>query len=438
MSGRSAAAPDLVEVQVPGDKSITHRALILGALGQGTSILEGLLPAADAQRTAAALRQLGIAVPVLPEDGAAIAVAGHGLRGLREPAEPIDCGNSGTTARLLLGALAGSNLTAILTGDESLQSRPMRRVTEPLVQVGASFEELGEPDRLPIRISGGGLQPITYSSPHASAQIKGALLLAGLTGGVPVSVTEPILSRDHTERMLRAMGANLVVHHRPGTAPRVELYPPEFLDPLRLTVPGDFSSAAFFLAFGLLAPRGGVRLTRVGVNPTRTGLLDVLRRMGALIEEYAPCEVCDEPVATLIATPTRLRGTEVGAAEIPALIDEIPILAILAARAEGETTITGAAELRVKESDRIAALAGNLRAIGVDIEELPDGLIIRGSDAPLAGRIRCFNDHRIAMAFGVLRTLPGHEIEIDDPDCARISYPDFWDQLRTAAEALDL
>jgi 3-phosphoshikimate 1-carboxyvinyltransferase len=425
-------------VQVPGDKSITHRALILSALAQGTSILEGLLPADDAQRTAAALRQLGIAVPVLPDDGATIAVAGHGLRGLRETAEPIDCGNSGTTARLLLGALAGSPLTATLTGDDSLRSRPMRRVTEPLARAGATFEELGEPDRLPIRITGGGLQPIDYSSPHASAQIKSALLLAGLTAGTTVHVTEPVLSRDHTERMLRAMGADLVVHHRPGIAPRVELNPPEFLDPLRLTVPGDFSSAAFFIAFGLLAPRGGVRITRVGVNPTRTGLLEVLRRMGALVEEYAPCEVCDEPVATLIATPTRLRGTEVGAAEIPALIDEIPILAILAARAEGETTITGASELRVKESDRIAALAGNLREIGVDVRELPDGLVIHGSDAPLAGRIRCFDDHRIAMAFGVLKALPGHEIEIDDPECARVSYPDFWEQLRNAAEVLDL
>lgn len=438
MSGRSAAAPDLVEVQVPGDKSITHRALILAALAQGTSILEGLLPAADAQRTAAALRQLGIAVPVLPEDGAPIAIAGHGLRGLREPAEPIDCGNSGTTARLLLGALAGSNLTTTLTGDDSLRSRPMRRVTEPLAQAGAAFTELGEPDRLPIRITGGGLQPIDYTSPHASAQIKSSLLLAGLTAGATVHFTEPILSRDHTERMLRAMGVNLVTHHRPGMPSRVELYPPEFLEPLRLAVPGDFSSAAFFLAFGLLTPRGGVRLTRVGVNPTRTGLLEVLRRMGALVEEYAPCEVCDEPVATLIATPTRLRGTEVGAAEIPALIDEIPILAILAARAEGETRITGAAELRVKESDRIAALVGNLRAIGVDVQELPDGMVIHGSEAPLAGRIRCFDDHRIAMAFGVLAALPGHELEIDDPECTRVSYPDFWDRLRTVAEAFDL
>jgi 3-phosphoshikimate 1-carboxyvinyltransferase len=430
--------PDLIDVLVPGDKSITHRALILSALAQGTSILSGMLAADDAQRTAAALRALGIPIPQLPVDGSAVAVAGRGLHGLAEPAGVIDCGNSGTTARLLLGALAGSNLTATLTGDESLRARPMRRVTEPLARAGARFEELEQPDRLPIRIRGGSLTPIEYASPHASAQIKGALLMAGLTAGVEVRISEPILSRDHTERMLRAMGADLVISHRPGELAHVQLHPPEFLDPLRLQVPGDFSSAAFFIAFGLLAPRGGVRIRGVGVNPTRTGMLEVLRRMGALLEEYAPCNVCDEPVADLIATPTRLLGTSIGAAEIPALIDEIPILAILAARAEGETIITGAEELRVKESDRIAAIAGNLRGIGVDVEELPDGLVIHGSDVPLAGSVTCVNDHRIAMAFGVLATLPGNEIVIDDPACAQISYPTFWDQLRDAAEALDL
>lgn len=438
MSGRAAPVPDLVEIQVPGDKSITHRALILSALAQGTSVLSGLLPAEDAQRTAGALRALGVQVPVIPSDGSTIAITGHGLRGLRSSAEEIDCGNSGTTARLLLGLLAGCELTATLTGDESLRARPMRRVTQPLARAGARFEELGAPDRLPIRVTGGGLQEIVYESPHASAQVKSALLLAGLAAGVRVTVTEPILSRDHTERMLRAMGADLVIGHRPGELPTVELNPPEFLDPLRLQVPGDFSSAAFFIAFGLLAPRGGVRISGVGVNPTRTGLLAVLRRMGALLEEYAPCNICDEPVADLIVTPTRLRATEIGAEEVPALIDEIPILAALAARAEGETVITGARELRVKESDRIAALAGNLQAIGVDVEELEDGLVIRGSDAPLAGRIRCYNDHRIAMAFGVLAALPGNEIDVDDPACANVSYPSFWDQLRGAVELLDL
>jgi 3-phosphoshikimate 1-carboxyvinyltransferase len=425
-------------LQVPGDKSITHRALILAALARGTSILTGLLPAEDAQTTARLLRSLGIAIPPIPADGSSITVTGHGLAGLSAPEEVLDCGNSGTTARLLLGVLAGAGVEATLTGDASLRARPMRRVTEPLSAMGARFEELGEPDRLPIRIAGGELDEIDYNSPHSSAQVKSALLLAGLTSGVQVRVREPILSRDHTERMIRAMGVDLVTSHRPGEVASVVLNPPEFLEPLRLTVPGDFSSAAFFLALGLLAPRGQVRIRGVGVNPTRAGLLDILRRMGGLVEEYGPCEICDEPVADLVASPARLIGTEVSAEEIPAMIDEIPVLAILAARAEGETTITGAEELRVKESDRIAALAENLRAIGVEVRELPDGLVVQGTDAPLAGKVKCFDDHRIAMAFGVLAALPGNEIEIDDPGIAGVSYPRFWDELRAAAEVLGL
>jgi 3-phosphoshikimate 1-carboxyvinyltransferase len=360
------------------------------------------------------------------------------LAGLRAPEEVLDCGNSGTTARLLLGVLAGAGVEATLTGDASLRARPMRRVTEPLSAMGARFEELGEPDRLPIRIAGGELDEIDYNSPHSSAQVKSALLLAGLTSGVQVRVREPILSRDHTERMIRAMGVDLVTSHRPGEVASVVLNPPEFLEPLRLTVPGDFSSAAFFLALGLLAPRGQVRIRGVGVNPTRAGLLDILRRMGGLVEEYGPCEICDEPVADLVASPARLIGTEVSAEEIPAMIDEIPVLAILAARAEGETTITGAEELRVKESDRIAALAENLRATGGEVRELPAGLGVQGTDAPLAGKVKCFDDHRIAMAFGVLAALPGNEIEIDDPGIAGVSYPAFWDELRAAAEVLGL
>jgi len=425
-----------VEIRVPGDKSITHRALILSAIASGTSVLTGLLPGEDARSTAAALRSLGVPVPELPADGATIAVAGRGLQGLSAPAGVIDCGNSGTTARLLLGLLAGCPITATLTGDASLRSRPMRRVTEPLAQVGARFEELGEPDRLPIRVMGGPLRPIDYVSPKASAQVKSALLLAGLSGGVPVRVSEPVLSRDHTERMLRAMGANVVVEHEGGRPPVVRLEPPEFLEPLHLTVPGDFSSAAFFIALGILAPSGAVRIPGVGVNPTRTGLLGVLRRMGGEVGLHGECDVCGEPVATVEAVPGHLRATEVGGDEVPSLIDEIPILAVLAARAEGETVITGAAELRVKESDRIAALVANLRAVGVEAHELPDGLVVRGTPAPLTGRVRAYGDHRIAMAFGVLSVLPGNAIEIDDPGVASISHPTFWKDLHAAAAAL--
>ncbi|HEX7119661.1 MAG TPA: 3-phosphoshikimate 1-carboxyvinyltransferase [Longimicrobiales bacterium] len=432
---RDAAGPQ-VEVRVPGDKSITHRALILSAVARGTSLLRGLLPGEDPWSTVRALRALGLAAPDLPADGGTVAVTGRGLRAPSEPGEPIDCGNSGTTARLLLGLLSGYPFSATLTGDASLRSRPMRRVTGPLTTMGARYEELGEPDRLPIRVTGGALRPIDYASPKASAQVKSALLLAGTAAGVPVRVTEPFLSRDHTERMLRAMGAEIVAEHEPGAPPAVRLRPPELLAPLDCTVPGDFSSAAFFIALGVLAPRGAVRIPGVGVNPTRTGLLDALRRMGAEVELLDSCDVCEEPVSDVIASAAELRATRVDAAEVPAMIDEIPVLAILAARAEGETTITGAGELRVKESDRLRALAENLRAVGVEAEELPDGLVVRGTDAPLSGRVRAFDDHRIAMAFGVLGALPGNAIEVDDLDVVRISYPAFWDTLRTAAAAL--
>jgi 3-phosphoshikimate 1-carboxyvinyltransferase len=424
------------DLHVPGDKSISHRALILSALARGTSQLRGLLYAADTQSTASVLRALGVALPPLPKDGSPIMVVSNGPRPLQPPAGPLDCGNSGTTARLMLGVLAGHPFPAVLTGDASLRSRPMRRVTDPLSRMGAHFVELGEPDRLPIQVEGGPLRPIQHRSPHASAQVKSALLLAGLTGGAEVEVIEPVLSRDHTERLLRAMGADLHVETGPEGA-RITFDPPSFLEPLDLAVPGDFSSAAFFVALALLSRAGPLRIRGVGVNPTRTGLLSVLARMGGRVVLEDSCEICGEPAADLVAWPAELRGTEVGAAEIPAMIDEVPVLAILAARAHGETRITGAGELRVKETDRLAALAANLRAIGVDAEELADGLVIRGTDAPLAGRIRAFGDHRIAMAFGVLAALPGNRIEIDDPGVVAISNPAFWEDIRRAAAALE-
>ncbi|HEY8485234.1 MAG TPA: 3-phosphoshikimate 1-carboxyvinyltransferase [Longimicrobiales bacterium] len=421
------------ELRVPGDKSISHRALMLSALARGTSVLRGLLPGDDPQSTARVLRALGCSVPVLPEDGSPIVVNGRGLRGLSAPAEVLDCGNSGTTARLMLGLLAGYSFRSTLTGDESLRSRPMRRVTEPLTRMGARMVELGEPDRLPIQVEGGRLEPLDYASPKASAQVKSALLLAGLTGRARVRVSEPVVSRDHTERMLRAMGAPIRLERREGEPPAVVLEPVEFLEPLDLVVPGDFSSAAFFLALALLSPAGGIRISGVGVNPTRTGLLNVIARMGGEVAQDELREVSGEPVADLVVGPARLRATEVTPDEVPSLIDEVPVVAILAARAEGETRITGASELRVKECDRLAALATNLRAVGVEAEELPDGLVVRGTDAPLSGRVRSFGDHRIAMAFGILAALPGNEIEIDDPDVVRISYPGYWQALEASA-----
>ena len=413
-------------VHVPGDKSITHRALLLGVLATGTNRIRNPLTGADPQATARVLRALGRDIPPLVAGGELV-FAGAAPATLRPPVEVLDCANSGTTARLLLGLLAGLPFSATLTGDASLRGRPMRRVTGPLERMGARFDPPAT-ERLPLTITGGKLRQIAHTSAHASAQIKSALLLAGVTGGVPVEVTEPFLSRDHTERMLAAMGATVHVAHEPGGVAHVALEPPDTLAPLDITVPADFSSAAFFLALGLLGATP-VRVPGVCVNPTRAGLLAVIARMGGRVDVEAQRTEGGEQVADLVAHPSRLVAATVEAAEIPAMIDEVPILALLAARAEGETRITGAAELRVKESDRLAALADNLRAVGAQAEELVDGLVVEGSDAPLAGRVRTHGDHRVAMAFGVLAAATGSDIDVDEPAAVEVSFPGFWEVL---------
>lgn len=421
------------EIRVPGDKSITHRTLMLAAAAEGESRLAGLLSGADCQSTAAVLRALGCEIPAIPEDGGELRIRGAGLQAWRAPQQWLDCGNSGTTARLLLGLLAGRPFATTLTGDDSLRRRPMRRVSEPLRAMGAEFREIETADRLPLETRGGALRPYAHRSAKSSAQVKSAVLLAGISGGVPVEVREPVQSRDHTERLLRSLGVNV----RESSADDgwcVSLEPPVgSLPPLDVQVPGDFSSAAFFVALATLAGAGEISIRSVGVNPTRTGLLSVLTRMGADIRMVDTGAQGGEPMADLVVQPARLKGTSVGAPEIPSLIDEIPMLAVLAARAEGETTITGAAELRVKESDRIRAVVGNLREIGAEAEELPDGLIVRGAEKPLRGRVTSEGDHRIAMAFGVLGALPGNEIEVDDPAVVDVSFPGFWELLRAAA-----
>lgn len=424
-----------VEVTVPGDKSITHRAYLLAALAEGESRLAGLLDAADPRSTRAAVRALGVRVQ---ETGAGEAVVeGVGVRGLRSPAEEVDCGNSGTTARLLLGALAGSDVEAVVTGDASLRGRPMRRVTGPLAACGARYEELGEPDRLPIRVRGGGLRPIEVHNERSSAQVKTALLLAGLTAGVAVTVTERGRPRDHTERMLASMGA--AIRTERGDTPRVgdviRLDPSGRLEPLALTVPGDISAAACFLALAGL--RGAVRVRGVGLNPTRTGALDVLERMGVAVAREVGSEAAGEPVGDVVAGPGTLMGTVVTPGEIPTLVDEVPVLAALAARAEGETRFEGVAELRVKETDRIEALARNLRTLGVAVEDGPDTLTVYGTDRPLRGEVDAFGDHRIAMAFGVLGAAPGCEIEVRGADAVGISYPAFWSELERVDQAME-
>jgi 3-phosphoshikimate 1-carboxyvinyltransferase len=417
---------------------LTQRALILASLAEGESRLSGLLYGGDAASTAAALRCLGPGIGVLTPDGSEVVVEGVGLGGLTPSNQPLDLGNSGTGTRLLLGVLAGSALTATLTGDDSLRSRPMGRVTDPLSRMGARFEYGGTAGRLPVVVHGRRpLESLDWTSPIASAQVKSAILLAGLTGGAAVRVREPAQSRDHTERLLQSVGVKVTSETVNGGSQVVLADPPERIWPFDFAVPGDISSAAFVLALAVLGGAGAeLEVERVGLNPTRTAFLDVLARMGATVKVDRDTRAWGvEPVGTVRAGPADLRGVTIGEAEVPGLIDELPMIAAMGARARGVTSITGAQELRAKESDRIAAMAENLRSLGVRAEERPDGLDVEGSERPLRGHVRTRGDHRIAMAFGVLGAVGGNEIEVDDRGAADVSFPGFWallDRLTTA------
>ncbi len=417
-------------VRVPGDKSVSQRALLLAALAEGESRLRGVLPSADPRSTAGALRAMGAVIPPLPDDGSEIRVVGRGLRGLEAPRSPLDLGNSGTGTRLLLGVLAGQPFESVVDGDASLRSRPMARVTDPLGAMGARFEWLGEVGRLPVRVRGGALKGLEYDLPVASAQVKSALLLAGVVGGVPVGLTEPGASRDHTERMLRGCGVSVLTHVR-GPGRRVELRdPPARLRPLDLDVPGDLSSAAFVVLAGLLGVTPGpVTVEGVGLNPTRDGMLDLFRRMGGRLTVEATGDAGGEPVGRITIEGGTLRPIEVDEADVTAAVDEIPAVAVAAVRAPGVTRIRGAGELRVKETDRIRAVAVNLKALGVDVVETDDGLDVTGTDAPLQGRVDAFDDHRIAMVFGVLGAAPGNRIEVEGRESVEVSFPGFWSLL---------
>ena len=423
---------DGLTIRVPGDKSITQRALILGGMAEGESRIGAAPRAADPVATALALRGLGVRIDGL--DGPAttpLRIGGAGLRGWQQPRSPLDLRNSGTGARLLAGALAAQPLSVVLRGDESLSRRPMERIAAPLRRMGATVEYLERDGVLPLRVTGGDLCATRHDGSVASAQVKSAILLAAVGARVPVEVREPRRSRDHSERMLEAMGVRVREGWRDGAwAVRID-EPPARVTPLRMDVPGDFSSAAFLLAWAALAEARALTIRGVGLNATRTGLLPVLARMGAEVEAVVGGAAGGEPAGDLLvgAPGSGLRGVEVGGGEVTGMIDEIPVLAVLAARADGETRITGAAELRVKESDRLAALAVNLRRIGVEVEELPDGLVIEGTRRSLAGRVECFRDHRIAMAFGVLGAAPDCDILVDDPGVADVSFPGFWSLL---------
>ncbi len=408
-------------LRVPGDKSISHRSLILSALASGSSRVTNILASDDVKSTASVLRVLGADVPPLSAD---FVVRGGGPSVFRAPDRDLDCGNSGTTTRLLAGVVAALPVTARFVGDASLSRRPMRRVARPLEAMGARVE-LPPHGGLPMVVHGGSLHALDWHSEVASAQIKSAVLLAAVVSGVAASVTEPARSRDHTERMLSARGVSVDVA---GHVVRVAAG--SSLRALDLDVPGDPSSAAFFVGLASLARGGEIALRHVCVNETRAGFFRAVARMGATVEFVETRVEGGESVADIVARPGRLRGITIDEAEVPSMIDELPLLACIASRADGETVITGASELRVKESDRVTAVVNNLRAIGAVADELPDGMRITGSTNPLRGRVVTHGDHRLAMSFGVLGALPGNEIEIDDPECVSVSYPGFWDDLR--------
>ena len=409
------------ELRVPGDKSVSHRALMFGALAEGTTVVRGILQSADIESTAGALRALGWAIPELAPK---MTVNGLGLSQLPASDSRLDLGNSGTSTRLLMGIVAGFPIESTFTGDASLSRRPMRRVAVPLTEMGARIEFEGDRDGLPLTVHGGSLRGLDWTLDTASAQVKSALLMAGITGRVAVVIREPAPTRDHTERMLRAQGAAIDVG-----GGIIVLDPPARLDPLDITVPGDPSSAAFFACLAALSDAGSITIRDVGLNPGRCGFIAVLRRMGARVDIVSRNDAGAEPLGDIVVRPVHLSGTRIDGDEVPSLIDELPALACVAARAHGETVISGAAELRVKESDRIAAVVANLRSVGVDVDEAPDGMRIRGTREPLTGTIQTHGDHRLAMAFGVLGSSAQAEFQIDDPQCVNVSYPDFWRDL---------
>jgi 3-phosphoshikimate 1-carboxyvinyltransferase len=411
-------------VRVPGDKSISHRSLIFGSLADGESRIRGILDSEDVRSTAGVLRALGVSIPALSAD---MRVNGVGLRGLGAPRETLDCGNSGTTTRLMAGVVAAHPFSARFEGDVSLSSRPMKRVAEPLTYMGAQFG-FDRGDGLPMTVRGADLRSIDWDTGASSAQVKSAILLAGLVAAVEVRVIETRRSRDHTELMLRSMGVDVESDRN-----QVCLRPARRLSPIEMDVPADPSSAAFFVALAALATDGELTLTDVCLNPTRTGFIEAMKRMGADIDETVSAGSAGEQVGTLRVRPSALDGIRITQVEVPSLIDELPLIACVAAGAGIDLEITGAAELRVKESDRINAVVQNLRAVGARAEELPDGLRVSGPRRDLSGTVDPRGDHRIAMAFGVLSAAAGNRIVIRNPECVAVSYPGFWEDLRRVA-----
>ena len=407
------------ELAVPGDKSIGHRAVIFAAVARGASRIYNLSGGEDNQSTVGAFKSLGVKIS---EAGGALTVEGRGWEGLAAPKGIIDCGNSGTTMRLLSGVLAGRPFASTLDGDASLRRRPMQRVIEPLGRMGARIESRGGKGCAPLEIHGGALTAIRYAMPIASAQVKSAILFAGLQAGGVTVVEEPEQSRDHTEIMARAFGAKLDVQG--GRTISVE--GGRELAATDVRVPGDLSSAAFFMAAAAAIPGSELLVREVGCNPTRSGVIDILRRMGASVECLNPRAAAGEPVADIRVTGAKLKGTDIGPEMAARTIDEYPILAVAAALAQGKTTISGARELRYKESDRIAVMTEQLRALGVRVEEREDGMTIEGRGRLQGASVRSYGDHRVAMALAVAGLASDGGVEIDDTACADISFPGFF------------
>ena len=414
------------EITPPGDKSISHRAIILGSLGRGKTRASGFLASQDTLATANAFRSMGIEVEV--GAGGVVEIAGRGLFGLKEPRKTIDAENSGTTARLLTGVLSAQSFPSTITGDDSLRRRPMSRVTVPLCSMGARIS--GEGEVLPLHITGSELQGIDYRSPVASAQVKSAILLAGLYAAGRTSVTELERTRDHTERMLRYFGVPVQVS---GT--RVSVSRGAEFSGTELEIPSDISSAAFFIVAALVNPGSEIMIRNVGLNPLRTGVLDILWEMGADISVENRRQCCGEPVGDLIARHGALRAVRVEGESVSRTIDELPVISVAACFAEGETVISGAGELRVKETDRISAMTGELSKLGADISETPDGMIINGTGELRGARCESRGDHRVAMSLAVAATRARGETVIGDAGCVSISFPEFFPLFETLIDS---
>ena len=407
-------------LRVPGDKSISHRAVMFGAISKGITNIKGFLTGADCISTISIFKKMGIDIEI---QNTAVTVKGKGLYGLSNPGEILDCGNSGTTTRLVSGILSAQNFTSVLTGDKSIQKRPMNRITAPLTLMGADIKSNN--GFAPLTITGSSLHGIEYSSPVASAQVKSAILLAGLYADSPTTVIEPAKSRDHTELMLKKFGANLNTTKTSATInPCKELFATD------IDVPSDISSAAFFMAAATLVPDSELILENVGINPTRDGVIKVLKDMGANIEIINSNDEF-EPVADIKVSYSRLHATTIGGDIIPTLIDELPLLAAVASMAEGKTIIKDATELKVKESNRIKVMCEELSKLGVNVVETEDGMEIEGTNKLLGNvTISTHDDHRIAMTFAILGLISEGDIKLDNKACVEISYPEFFDDLR--------